>query len=220
MWLTAPNQIGIAAWQSGDSIWRIESRCPGDGIQLWVGDECLALVSSDDRPLPPLDEQFVRGDELHLSFPQSGDSGDFGFRLVIRLIDSSSSTASPDRAVFELLVSIETTRLDAHPTLDLLLPARDGVTSHTVAETKNAVHLASNAQMHAAVLLGPQDAPFTSSIAQPGKLRLRLFGEFLEKGVIRRARPRIIVDRAASQIESPDFEAAWDALAQSPIPLS
>ena len=220
MWLTAPNRIGIAAWQSADSSWRIEARGGRQGIQLFVGDESLSLVASNDRPLPLLDEHFVRGRELHLSFSQGGDDCDFGFRLVIRPAEFGTFRIDANRAVFEMIVSIQTSLLDSHPTLDLLAPAENGVIVRDVAGTGNAVHHAGRDRAAVAVVLGPHDAPFTSSIDQPGSLRLRLFGEFLEKGVIRRARPWVIVDRSQGKIDDEWVKSAWNALHESPLPLS
>ena len=220
MWLTAPNRIGIAAWQTDDSVWRIESRISDDSVRLWAGQESLALISSDASELPMLQEQFVRGDELHLSFPQSGDNCDFGFRLVIRPVESESLVTDADRGVFELIVSVETTRLDSHPTLDLLIPSRNGLACREADGIGNAIHLANGATANWAVLLGPHDAPFTTAIDQPEGVRLRLFGEFLEKGVIRRARPRVIIDRARREIDPDLIDKAWNALAQSPLPLN
>jgi hypothetical protein len=220
MWLTAPNRIGIAAWQADDSVWRIESRISDDSVRICVGNESLALISSDSTELPKLDEQFVRGDELHLSFPQTRDQCEFGFRLVIRPVKSESLGTDADRAVFELIVSIETTLLDSHPTVDLFIPSINGVACREVNGVGNAIHCANGATANWAVLLGPHDAPFTSTIDQPDGLRLRLFGEFLEKGVIRRARPRVIIDRTGRQIDADLIDEAWNALAQSPLPLS
>lgn len=231
MWMTAPNRIGIAAWQAGDSVWRVEALGGREGVAILIGDTSLSLGSSDDRLLPALDEQYVRGDELHLSFPQSDPSSsvpdakapegecEFGFRLVLRPVAFDGFSTNNDRCVFEMLVSIQTTLLDAHPTLDLTMTTSHSARSVEVESTKNAVHLGANTSFSAAVLLGPQDAPFTGVIDEPGSLRLRLFGEFLEKGVIRRARPWVVLDRSESEIDGEFVRGGWKALADSPLPL-
>ena len=220
MWLIAPNRIGIAAWQTDDSVWRIEASNRGDGVRIWAGQESLSLISSDATELPKLEEQFVRGDELHLSFPQTGDCSEFGFELVIRPVRSESLGTDGDRVIFELIVSIETTRLNAHPTIDLCIPGSESVACRDVNGMSNAIHHANGASANWVVLLSPQDAPFTSTIDQSEGLRLRLFGEFLEKGVIRRARPRVIIDRKGQQFDENMIDEAWNALAHSPIPLN
>ncbi|MCA9140508.1 MAG: hypothetical protein KDB00_27240 [Planctomycetales bacterium] len=222
--MTAPNRIGIAAWQSGDSIWRVEARGGVEGVAIHVDDTPFLLRSSDDQPLPTLAEQYVRGDELHLSFPQFDDLSrgqcDFGFRLVIRPVAFGSFVPNQNRCVFELLVSVQTTLLDAHPTLDLVSPADQVTRLDGDGLVTNAVHLADNKSFSAAVLLGPQDAPFTSVVEDPGALRLRLFGEFLEKGVIRRARPWVVLDRSGSGIDAEFVRTSLDTLATSPLPLA
>lgn len=220
MWLTAPNRMGIAAWQCGDSVWRIQTRGhQRGGIELCLGSERLQLVASGDKPLPALDEQFVRSDELHWSFPQSGADCEFGFRLVVRPVTFGEFDCGPERAAFELLLSVQTTLLDSHPTLDLIVPAGSSRVRTEVAAANGTVHLTKHAGIAAAVVLGPQDAPFTSQIEDSAALRLRLFGEFLEKGVIRRARPWVILDRSATEIDPAIAEIACQALAESPLPL-
>ncbi|MCS7469806.1 hypothetical protein NZK35_24400 [Stieleria sp. ICT_E10.1] len=219
MWLTAPNRIGIAAWQIDDSVWRIEARGGRDGVALHVGDQSVRLVVPGDQTLPRLDEQFVRGDELHLAFPQSDDS-QFGFRLVVRPVQWSGFAADPTHACFELLISIQTTLLDAHPTLDLVLPASVGARGEGVAASQCRVHHANSGDCAVAAILGPQDAGESGSIDREPPQRVTLFGEFLEKGVIRRARPWLIVNRAGTQIDAKWISAAIDALTESPLPLN
>jgi hypothetical protein len=219
MWLTAPNRIGIAAWRSGDSVWQIDARDRRAGVQLLLGDESLALVASDGGLLPPLDEQFVRGSELHLSFPQFADDCEFGFRLVIRPVTFGAFDTGTERAAFEMLVSVQTTLLDSHPTLDLRVPAENGVSTPVVSGVGDSVRVAAADGASVAVLLGPHDAPFTSVIDQSRTLRLRLFGEFLEKGVIRCARPWVIVDRGNRELDVELLGDALSALVDSPLPL-
>ncbi|KAA5545336.1 hypothetical protein FYK55_06685 [Roseiconus nitratireducens] len=220
MWLTAPNRIGVAAWQTRDSIWMIDARGGKDGIRFRLGDESVALIASGDEPLPVLDEQFFRGDELHLSFPQDGGGADFGFRLMIRPILGPDIPIDSQRALFEWVVSIETSLLDTHPTMDLVAPASRGCRRLKVDDPQGGVHLAESPAGETTVLLGPADAPFTSVIDQPDTLRLRLFGEFLEKGVIRRARPWVIFNRMQQPISEAARKATWQALADSPVPLT
>ncbi|WP_182868110.1 hypothetical protein [Stieleria mannarensis] len=217
--MTAPNRIGVAAWQIGDSIWRIDARGERDAVALVVGQERIALVASDDQALPPLDEQFVRNDQLHFSFPQT-DRSQFGFRLVVRPVPLEGCGADGTHIALELLVSVQTTLLDSHPTLDLVLPARGGARDEAGAQSGSRVYHADNGDFGAAVILGPQDVASSVAIDQPGEQRLRLFGEFLEKGVIRRARPWLVVDRTSGSVAPRWIRAASDALAESPLPLS
>lgn len=220
MWLTAPNRMGDAAWVAGDSAWRVLARGGADGVRIDVGGQSVSLLASDGGTLPQLDEQFVRGDQLHFSFPQVDGRDEFGFRLVLRPVLCNDASGEAGRVAFEVLVSIQTTLLDSHPTLDLVLPATDHPESLAVDSVVSAVHFAAENSLHSAVLLGPHDAPFTSLVPADGQLRLRLFGEFLEKGVIRRARPWLILDRSGMPIEASAATEWWHQLAGSPLPLA
>lgn len=223
MWLTAPNRIGIAAWRTGDSVWSLETKEGGrHGIQFLSDDAAISLDPSTGT-FPVVNEQFVRGDELHLSFPQPHDNpasdNEFGFRLVVRPVSLDQLPFGSSRAVFELIVSVQTSLLDSHPTLDLVIPANSSE-DVPLDRPDGSIQIASHERLRTAVLLGPQDAPFTSRIDSSGQLRLRLFGEFLEKGVIRRARPWLIIDRAGEEIAPSLAQSAWNALASSPLPLT
>jgi hypothetical protein len=66
-----------------------------------------------------------------------------------------------------------------------------------------------------AIMIGPHDRPFTSDRSS-GELRLRLFGDFLEKGVIRKARVWIAfgIDNALI------LEQLWENMSNQSLPLS
>ncbi len=220
MWLTAPNRIGIAGWQVEDRLWRVDARGGDEGVQFFVGEQRFGLFASGDQPLPLLDEQFVRGDELHCAFPQVDGRDAFGFRLVIRPLKAGGIETTAARGLFELLVSVQTSLLDSHPTIDLVMPCAAERREQSMQSIPAAVHFASHPQLESAVLLGPHDAPFTSVVSGSGELRLRLFGEFLEKGVIRRARPWVVVDRSGACIDEVWASDCWHELAASPLPLA
>lgn len=206
MWLTAPNQLGIAGWRVDDAFCPLEI-VHGSGLLLGSEDCGVRLTASDDGSFPELRDQFVRGDELHLGFPQA-DPHEFGLRLCIRGLEGNASGPS-----FELMVSIQTTWLDSRPTVDLsatgtLGDVGDGDASFTF----------ENDNGHSAILLGPHDAPFTSVVPTDGTSKLRLFGQFLEKGVIRRARPWILFGKQG--VTADEIEKSAARLAASPLPLA
>ena len=227
MWLIAPNRLGFAAWLQGDNVWKFEVITSESGrvrgISMQHIDDVTTLTSSDASELPPLKEQFVRGDQLHWSFPQCGDVQPFGFRLVIEPVSSSAANQS---VTFQWQVSVETTKLDSHPTLDLVFPQQSASNLSTSSEPLGATFQFHQSGGQTVALLGPQDAPFTAQVepeASEQALRLRLFGEFLEKGVIRRARPWISHQSSGKdssgnegQINAKEL---LQALAASPLPL-
>ena len=240
MWLTAPNQLGIAAWldrhPDGDSAWLIEARGETSGICFRLGNQSLRLVSSDDKPLARLAEQYVRGNELHLSFPQE-EGLNFGFRIAIEPLlptqlglpssaagstGEDSNVGNPDWMLFEVVVSIQTSLLDSHPTLDLIAEgtaesADEGTLPNSIHQVSFASTTADSA--HGNGFLSQHDAPFTTDLTEASRLQLRLFGEFLEKGVIRRARPWLLLSRSDA---SPNVDLAelWQHLNRRPVPLN
>jgi hypothetical protein len=219
MWLTAPNRIGIAAWQVDDAVWRVEARGGRDGIRIALGAESFSVWASDDRPLPRLEEQFVRAEELHLHYPQTGRF-EFGFRLVLRPILEGPIKTDANQIVMEMLVSVQTDLLDSTPTLDLRLPCSAAMETRRIEAVDQAAIIASSTDCQSVVLLGPHDAPFTSVAEQAGTVRVRLFNDFLEKGVIRRARPWLVFRRDGNPLAGAKLDAIWKTLAGSPLPLT
>lgn len=210
MWTT--DGLGVAVWTDHGSTWRIDARGGTQGIHV---DSYFSLAPVDQDQLPVADEQYIRGDGWFVNYPQ-GD-GAFALRLALKPIETTS-----DRLVLEVTISLQTDLLDTHPKIDVqskcqsveTLPARDQGT-----DARAPIHLASSENHHVGVLLGPHDAPFTSDHSTNSLLCLRLFGEFLEKGVIRKARPWIVIDRSGKP--SPEQLRAWrQQLSQSPLPLT
>ena len=82
------------------------------------------------------------------------------------------------------------------------------------------MYVASSDDSGAAVILGSQDALAVQRRDPADAGRFTLFGEFLEKGVIRRARPWLLLNRNDREIHADWIEAAAAALANSPLPLN
>lgn len=220
MWVVPPNKLGIAAWQTGNSVWLIHARGGTDGIRMIDGQDqstYARLCASQQQSMPPLDEQFVRGSELHLWYPQT--DGQYGLRLQIQPIASS-----PTRLVLQITAAIQTSFLDTHPTLDIGLLS-DEFVFHSASNVDGPAITSANAgNTSVAVLLGPHDSPFTSVKNHPpagdAESRLVMFGEFLEKGVIRKARPWFVIDRSGQQLSEEELQTHWTQLSQSPLPLT
>jgi hypothetical protein len=179
----------------------------------------LAPVDEDD--LPAADEQYVRGDRWCVNYPQ-GD-GSYALRLAFKPIETTS-----DLVVLEVTISLQTDLLDTHPKIDIQSRCRS-IDSFVPAESTGAsaaetggptpVYVASSQDHHVGVLLGPHDGPFTTDHSTDSLLCLRLFGEFLEKGVIRKARPWIVIDRSGKSSQT-QFEIWRNQLCCSPLPLT
>ena len=236
MWQT--NELGLASFQHGALRLDVDARGGEFGIHwkasgetLRAGDVSAALRCVRDDVLPSIEDQFVRGDEWHVHLPQQAGSYslDIVFRPVIQsALQGDRSNDAPDTWVLEATLSIHTSLLDTHPTIDLDIDTKlcgrldatgDGVVARVHDATTGAESSGCAAVTHgtsASVLLGQHDYPFTTDHSAADKISLRLFGEFLEKGVIRKARPWIVL---GSMTEAQAAE-LWTSLAGTPLPLT
>lgn len=215
MWIVHPNRRGVVAWQSGNAVWLLQCRGGDEHIEFVDGRDETVYATFTADSLPVLDEQFVRGDELHLWYPQT--DGEFGLRLAIRPIECSEH-----RLVVEVTPSIQTQLLDTHPTLDLIGHGDSESVDGPSGSHGPAISRAESSTHSVAVLLGPHDSPFTSDLSEGNQagVQLRLFGEFLEKGVIRKARPWLAIDRSDQPFSEKELHTLWEQLAESPLPLT
>ncbi|TWU03977.1 hypothetical protein [Neorhodopirellula pilleata] len=208
----------------GGHDWVCRATGGTDGISLGDPDGLLHVsVRGSGTPgsgsdlLPVAGEHYVKFDQWKIDFPQT--TGEFSLRLSIRVVASTTT-----RCVLEPTFSIQTSLLDTHPTLDLKSVGgtvdRRVLTAATTGDSVSVwtINFAGNAGM-IAVLLGPHDAPFTTDQSSEDKIRLQLFGEFLEKGVIRKARPWVVLDRSEAGIKDDELAGLADALCQTPLPL-
>jgi len=224
------NQLGMATWSDCDSRWVMDARGGKDGIGLLAHDSdrhAISLSPVDQDWLPEAAEQFVRGDQWHLDYPQ-GD-GHYAMQVVLRPIETTV-----DLLVLEVMISIRTNLLDSHPkvdievdcqTIDSIVPTdqsrADRFGDDQVSRAGSApISVAASTGHCCSVLLGPHDRPFTTNHSTDTTLRLRLFGEFLEKGVIRRGRPWLVIDRSGQRTAENRLEQLWQSLCSSPVPLT
>ncbi|MDM4016863.1 hypothetical protein [Roseiconus lacunae] len=225
MWLTAPNRIGIASWQIEDSVWRYNISGDAVGPSVFISGSAVSLCHPNAQTLPALDEQFVRTNELHWSFSQA-EGNEFGYRLVVRPVEIPGWIATAKRVAFEWIVSVQTSLLDSHPTIDLVLPPSGGKSAKVMefSDLGAMAFLTEIDDLRVAVILGGRDAPFTEVIPHDAGTRLRLFGQFLEKGVIRRARPWVLIERTPTSdgqpLDEQTLRNAAEALTASPLPLN
>lgn len=235
MWTT--DQVGLACWLVEDTTWHFDVRGGEHGIGMLaspsVPHDCrvvdqhfLSILPVDGKPLPLASEQFIRGDRVSINYPQ-GD-GNYAIRMSLEPIESS-----PETLVLEATISIQTDLLDSHPMLDLVAEGNEvrsvdlpepqpNWRSSVISLTSGApaISLLRGDTTSLAVILDPHDSPATSDRSGGHLLCLRLFGDFLEKGVIRTARPWIVVDRSgAADLE--DRLRHWhQQLCKRPLPLS
>lgn len=265
MWQRQPDDPDV--WQLADSPWQMRVAGAGQGIVMrGVGDDADSPLGArlqpvgDDR-LPSLGEVFVRGDELHLDYPQAGER--WGLNLVVRPV-----AFAPSRLILAWTLGIQTTLWESHPTIDLVVSGTglrrwilDGpnaadpavAAAFPLAEAPVGGQIASQDEGlpqgrpggaespggagsfpggaaaisrvrqrdgAIAVLLGPRDFPWTSELSGSDEIRLRLFGEFLERGVIRKAQPWLVLDGPVRADEVSSLAESWRTLSRSPLPLT
>ena len=222
-----PSEIGLATWTVGRRSITIDARGGPHGIQIASdGPPALALCPVDDHKLPSAGEQFVRGKQWNVNFPQydssQGDSS-YALRLSFDAIESTDQ-----RMIIEVCVSIQTDLLDLHPKLDAeidcddidsIVPSDPYGNDQVTGVGTAPISVAKGKGGSTSVLLGPHDHPFTTNHSTDMLLRLRLFGDFLEKGVIRKARPWIVFDYD-KRGDDISLENSWRQLCESPLPLT
>ena len=218
MWIT--NQLGVATWSDAGTQWPLDAQ-GGQAIRLGRTGATVQFKPVDDTTLPTADEQFVRGRSWNVNYPQSEH------RHALRIAFEAIKTTS-ESLLLEATLSIQTDLLDSHPKIDIQFDGRSvetltsiGGGEHPATQSGSAaVTTARSDAVFAAVFLGPHDSPFTTDLSTPNSLKLRLFGEFLEKGVIRKARPWILLSHAPNEPSESELQAIWDQLASRPLPLA
>jgi hypothetical protein len=232
MWTT--DQLGLAVWRDNASTWYLDARGGehGVGVIATTKEDDAALEESrrfvslspvDQDVLPIAGEQYVRGDELHVNYPQAADSS-YAMRMAFKPIQTAKNLI-----VLEVTISIQTDLLDTHPKIDVDAFCRS-IASHVPTDESGddevegvgsaPISVAASKEHSVSVLLGSHDSPFTTNHSTDSMLRLRLFGDFLEKGVIRIARPWIVIDRSGDPTSEDQLEEWWKQLCGSPLPLT
>lgn len=223
MW--SSDSLGRATWCDAGSSWPIDARGGAAGISLWDHAEqsLVASLQPVDQPrLPGVAEQYVRGRVWHLNYPQG--AGRYAMRLALRPIETT-----PQCLVLEIVVSIQTDLLDTHPMIDLDVTCESKETLFpsdprgSLAETHGGaapISIGIGRDVCCSVLLGPHDRPCTADHSTESRLRLRLFGEFLEKGVIRRGRPWLVIERGGAIPDRERLTTWFNQLSESPLPLT
>ena len=225
MWTT--NELGLATWTDSQSTWGLDARGGGHGIRIALtgdaSDSSGVRFEPVDQPaLPDASEQFVRGKSWHVNYPQA--DGGHALRLAFEPIRSTAKTL-----LLQTTVSIQTDLLETHPQLDLQIaadavdsldPCQDSAEAASDRNGCPPISIAQRSKCFIAILLGPHDSPFTRDLSTPSSLRLRLFGEFLEKGVIRKAKPWLLIDRSGESPDRCQLADDWQQLCDSPLPLT
>jgi hypothetical protein len=194
--------------------------------------------SSITDPRDPLGlelvESVVRGNDLICHYGE-GHSCPFQTQLDWRYIPPLVDAGRFDQLTLELWLSLQTTRLECYPALRLLFPAaqlRTPVVRESAAGPSNLWELELSIggpslwgyvltdpeDPQAVQLVSPSSIPAAASNGKPPGFQLHVLGSFLEKGVIRRTRLRLILSgEPLSPAERID---AAEQFASAPLPLT
>ena len=153
----------------------------------------------------PFEDAYVRQMDLIALFPQTAP-WNFGYQVDIRMLTSSQL----DTLTMEIWLSIQTSLLDSHPQLEL----------HFKGDPFNSLMencwTSESAQM--GLLVHPLDQADCQIEREKDSLAMHVFGRFMEKGVIRRMRFRLIANRGSM---TPSY---WKdrskEFSDSPLPLT
>jgi hypothetical protein len=222
--------LGVASWHVGD--WRLRTSIAADGVHMFVSchgsDEAQGEITFPGKPFPRVREMYVRGDELHLVLPQEPEADSLaangtiaGLEVVLLPILSDADTL-----VIESTLSIQTQWLDVEPTLSLRLPTNGPTFKRSFPSSMFiASQAASPHGQLPAVCLAPQasllvDARDLSSLVphHSNDGQVEFFGDFMEKGVIRKVQPWWIWSKLS--LSDRDIENLADQLSNRPLPLA
>ncbi|MEM6689321.1 MAG: hypothetical protein AAF664_07850 [Planctomycetota bacterium] len=187
----------------------------------------LGLQLDGVETLPLADEQYVRDGRWYLNYPQTS------LAHALRLQVKPQTCSFGSLLVVEICLVLQTDLLDTHPTVDLSItnvlidrltpkdwnlasPIAPPHRTDALEDGCSPVLVAKQNQSQTAILLDSHDAPFTTDLSDGGDLRIRLFGEFLEKGVIRKARPWIVFGNASQD----ELSLLHSQLQATPLPLT
>jgi hypothetical protein len=154
-----------------------------------------------------LSEAFIREHDLIATYQQAAP-WPFGFQVDLR----RHATPIPGLHCLELWLSVQTSLLECHPQLWIRL--------HSGAHRWACGPRITSQDRRSGLLLHPLDQPDGRVVQGPNHSleRFELFGRFMEKGVIRRARGLLLWS------EQPISDAQWDRVADefesSPLPLT
>jgi hypothetical protein len=191
---------------------RMDLTKPSSGLSLAFANRprlnSLLAVEFTTPNEPFLKDCFTRQGDLIVAYPQR-EHRNFSLQLDYRLVESSKA-----QLLLELWVSIQTYLLDTHPSVRIICPGSD-----SPATASNPI-VASVGDSSIAWFVHPRDQSDTKLVVDKSKSRVQaqLFGHFMEKGVIRRARMRCLVSQ--SPLSQSVIDEAQAQFASSPLPLT
>jgi hypothetical protein len=150
-------------------------------------------------------DAYVRQKDLIAIFPET-KPWRFGYQIDLRMLKSSSTSIFG----IEFWLSIQTSLLDTHPQLELRFQGDSFSPAVENCWTSQGSSMG--------VLVHPMDEQDCRVKCANDELRMTAFGRFMEKGVIRRMRFRLIV--APKSEPAQYWQERFEEFSGSPLPLT
>ncbi len=171
-------------------------------------DRHSADIHSADRLASPLPfgDAYVRQNDLIASFPERSPWR-FGYQVDVRAVEQTQN----ESLCLEVWISVQTSLLDSHPMISL------EIADESFDEMSAGVW--TDAAKRTGVIMHPLDLADCQMNGSTKGLTMRIFGSFMEKGVIRRMRFRWIAT-STSQPSHAFWEEQYQEFSGSPLPLT
>lgn len=163
-----------------------------------------------------LGEAYVRQGDVIASYPERAPWS-FGYQLDIRSNHEIGIQSGKESSLLtlEVWLSVQTSLLNSHPELNVTLEG------DLFSQLGNGFWLDSKCRV--ALLVHPLDLADCKISSETGsgpnrRIQMKVFGRFMEKGVIRRMRFRILVANEPSSREF--WQDCWNEFSESPLPLT
>lgn len=214
-----------AEWGRGKIRLQLDPRIPQNGCELTTDKlDKWRVLSVSPQPNNSLEvqEAYVRQDDLIVRFGQ-GEKDLYGLQL-----DWRHTEVTHAQFAIELWISIQTSLLDTYPNLLLTsdtpgdswdsIPLRDLVDDSN--SKRAAIYASRTKHEMVAIMIHASDVEQAQEVTTNRKTACctKLFGAFLEKGVIRRARVSAVVFDGHPSMNR--IRAAYAEVSSQPLPLT
>ena len=229
-----------ARFKQGGWVGMIMPTSPSTGLELsnedWLDDMWrLVTINPNPRHCCAIEERYLRDNDYIVRYKQS-DKDRFSFQLDWRAIPAEQE--SNFEFGIEMWISVQTNLLDVHPTIDLTSEV-GGATWETfhhqqLAESAGPApsSAAGPATLTPAAMVARTDSGTIAQLIFPSDQNqveyqevkrksvrsMRLFGQSMEKGVIRRARIRVLA--TIDEVDLSRLSESYQRFQESPLPLT
>lgn len=212
MWLTT--ELGQATCSTADGAPAITVKAVGGqaGVRVTLhhhdGAAVLTVRDESGERLPAIAEAYARADDYVACLAQSENDA-FGLTFQTRLVQANERAT-----IAECVTEMQTRLLDSHAAVRLKIA--DAV----VEERRDEGLLIRCGEGYQGVLLTPRDRAACQDLTvDGGSPELRVFGDFLEKGVIQKCRLWWVA-WGDSRPSDAEWSQVVDRLSQAPLPLT